>query len=1062
VSAPRRSIVRWWVPTALTVSAVCCFVPLASVAKADMPRLVLERTFRTEAGLGIAVDQASRDLFTTGWLNASTFEFGRSQKFDASGAVLPPSPFGEGADYGAAVNPVNGEVYVASALANEVDVYDQNTGELKSSFPVAQFGPLGFGAENAVEIAADSAGHVFVPSAPKHAVFEYGSEGKPEGELTGGGALVAPRGVAVDATGNLWVADGGDGRIVELNAVGAVIGGFNSEGVTAVALDPQGNVLATVINAADFCGSLAQPCAHLVEYSPAGVQLADLSAGNLGAPADANLPGIPSLLAVDESSGRVYVTDMGKDLVWVFSPPIAPKLDNELAAEVGASEAKLGAVVSPGGISAAYRFEYGTTTAYGRSVPSPEGDTGGGFQSRTVWAGTSGLRPGTTYHYRVTLTSPLGSVILGEDHTFTTETAAQAACPNEQLRRGFSANLPDCRAYELVTPPNKTSAEADPAEKDGDVEASFAGNLAAVDGNRLSYEAEDVFPGSSSASRSYVATRGTSGWSVENVYPPTNYYAYKCSDTLNTRLYSADLSEALILIGKVGIEPVGTPCGLTRELVSGEPKGVANLFVRDNTNGSYRLVDVAPAGVTPSGPTFVGASRKLDHIAFEDEGKLTSDATAGAKNLYEWSGDALRLPMKLADGTPVAGAFKGFSPDGSRAFFTNEGKLYARSNGTETVRLDASQVGGPGGGANLESASADGSQVLISDDASADLTADTAPGSGINLYKYDFASGQLTDLTPAGKVELKSVFGISEDGSYVYFEAFGSLAPGATQGHPNRYLWHTGTTSFLSVLTGVAFNQLRVSGNGLFVAFASAQKLTSYDNTDANTGNPDYEFYIYSATSNRLVCASCNPSGAPPVGGARVETHAARNLSESDRFFFETTEPLLPADTNGRQDVYEFEPDGVGSCSEPAGCVFLISTGTGTQDTWLIEASPSGNDVFLREDQKLVPRDTVEEFHTIYDVRVDGGFAGPSSPPPCTTPEVCRGAASLQPPIFGAPASQTFSGKGNLAPPIESKSKPPHVKCRKGFVKKRGKCVKHKTRKRARGTPAHARYRKSR
>ena len=68
------------------------------------------------------------------------------------------------------------------------------------------------------------------------------------------------------------------------------------------------------------------------------------------------------MVAVNQASGRVYVTDGLKDTVWVFGPPVAPVVDRELTAEVGASEAKLGALVNPGGIQTSYRFEYGPTS----------------------------------------------------------------------------------------------------------------------------------------------------------------------------------------------------------------------------------------------------------------------------------------------------------------------------------------------------------------------------------------------------------------------------------------------------------------------------------------------------------------------------------------------------------------------------------------------------------------------------------------------------------------------------------------------------------------------------
>jgi hypothetical protein len=727
-----------------------------------------------------------------------------------------------------------------------------------------------------------------------------------------------------------------------------------------------------------------------------------------------------------------------------------------------------------------------------------------------VWASASGLQAGTTYHYRVVVTGGLGTLV-GLDKTFTTKPAARSSCPNEQLRTGFSANLPDCRAYELVTPPNKQGAVPDSPGEFNDVEKGFEANFAAVDGNRMSFKAENVFPGSKGTSEFYVASRSAGGWSSENMFPATNSYGFECK--FGAIQYSQDLSKAILSIGS------GGECGLEPELVSGEPKGAGNLFVRDNTDGSYQLVNVTPPSVPAANATFVAASDDFSHVVFTEQAKLTPNAQDGVANMYEWSGGVVRLLTVLPDGAVVAGSFAGISRDGAHVFFNADGNLYARVSGTSTVQLDASQAGGSGGGGSFISVSSDGAQALFSDDASANLTADTALGSGANLYKYDFSSGRLThvdasqvggsgggsgfvgvsadgsqvlfsdddsarltgdtvsgsgknlylydspsggliDLTPGAHAELLGVFDLGEDPSYVYFEADGALAPGATQGQPNRYVWHAGTTTFTAALanvpSGTPEDPVKVSKDGRFLAFASTQSLTGYDNTDAVTGNPDLEIYLYDAASNSLTCASCNPSGAPPVTPPRWGSGhnlSPRNLSEDGRVFFDTAESLLPADTNGQRDVYEFEPNGVGSCGDPRGCLSLLSTGTGSLETWFIEASPSGDDAFIREFQKLVPRDTVEESQTIYDVRVGGGIPEPPALQACTTADACRTAPVSQPSIFGAPASQTFSGAGNLAP-----SPPTVKKCKKGFVKKKGKCVKVKKAKK--GKRAHRTNRK--
>lgn len=1172
---------------ALALGVAFVLLLSSGVARAEAPRLVPDGQLESQGAMGVAVDQSvsesdpSRgDVYVAGFFaqshNPATHEPelvpGRVNKFDASGSLLtPPSPFGAATAYsGAAVSPVNGNVYALDAFSSEIDIYDPATGELLASFQVEPSGnylALGFFPTTVVGISSDSAGNVYVPVVPKNEVLEYDPATCPAAPepcvplntFTGGsgaGALKGPMGVAVDSAGNVWVADTGNGRIEELSPADAPLRDIASDGVGSLALDAHGDVFAIVSNNVDFCGKIKPPCSHLVEYSSAGVQVADLGAGSIGAAQVA--PGneekreaLADMVAVSDATGRVYVTEAVLDAgvapgrVVKFRPPVAPKLEGETAVEVGVSEAKLGAVVNPGGLSAAYRFEYGTTTAYGSNVPFPEGATGAGFTSRSVWASASGLAPGTTYHYRAVVTGALGEPLVGNDQTFTTQAAAQAACPNEQFRTGFSAGLPDCRAYELVTPPNKQSAQPDKNEggnSPGELSlaATLENNFAAVNGNRLSFKAKDVRPGSPSGALFYVATRGPGGWSEENMFPPTNFYGYKCpEEALKKITYSEDLSKAIISV------PAGGACGVEPELVSGESRGSQNLFVRDNATGTYQLINVTPEGVAPAPPTLVGASPDYGRIFFAEEASLTPGAPTGVNNVYEWRAGHVQLATVLAAGTAVAGSVAGTSKDGSRVFFTAAGGLYARVGGAETVQLDASEAGGAGGGGSFRAASHDGSVVLFTDDASAGLTADTVPGSGTNLYRYDVgaptgqrltdltpvghavapavnglskdgsivfftddasagltadtvpgsatnlyhydagapAGQRLADLTPTAHAEVQGALGVSEDGSSVYFKAEGVLTSQPNQhgeaaqgGQPNLYLSRGGASTFIVVLAGAegaSAGRLRLSANGGFLAFESIGKLTAYDNVNPSTGQAAIELYLYDARANSLACASCNPSSQPPtVGGAGAGgtaesgafeaegTRAPRYLSENGQLFFDSPEGLLPADTNGSggcsrgsgypacDDVYEFEPPGVGSCSEPAGCLSLISTGTGTSETFFIDASPSGNDVFIREYQKLVPRDNQEGAPSLYDVRVDGGLPESAAPPPCDTADACRTAPAPQPSSFGAPASQTFSGAGNLiAAPARAQTTGQPKKCRKGYVKKKkkkNKCVKAK------------------
>ena len=238
----------------------------------------------------------------------------------------------------------------------------------------------------------------------------------------------------------------------------------------------------------------------------------------------------------------------------------------------------------------------------------------------------------------------------------------------------------------------------------------------------------------------------------------------------------------------------------------------------------------------------------------------------------------------------------------------------------ETLQIDAAQgVPQPGAEHNevrFQTASSDGSKVFFTDTArlNQESTLPHLTGNPADLYECEVIevaerlACDLKDLTVdpgenAGVLDV--VLGAGGDGSKVYFVANGVLAPGASSGHCgeaehpsepppgstcNLYVYepdpeHPGhfKTTFIAALSAedqpdwggkdseVPESNLievtsRVSPNGRYLAFMSDRSLTGYDNIDANSGKADEEVYLYDSTSGRLFCASCNPSGAPPVG----------------------------------------------------------------------------------------------------------------------------------------------------------------------------------------------------
>jgi hypothetical protein len=153
------------------------------------------------------------------------------------------------------------------------------------------------------------------------------------------------------------------------------------------------------------------------------------------------------------------------------------------------------------------------------------------------------------------------------------------------------------------------------------------------------------------------------------------------------------------------------------------------------------------------------------------------------------------------------------------------------------------------------------------------------------------------------------------------------------------------------------------------------------------------------------------------------------------------------------EDVYEMEPEGVGSCVRAGGCVLLISGGTGSVDSNFLAMDERGENVFFTSRDRLVQADT-DELIDVYDARVDGGF--PNEANATTTLSGCRGEAcqttttTTNPPAAPVSGTSNFQGTGNDKPENKPAGKPVKVqqkaqRCPKGKVKQKGKCVKQKT-----------------
>lgn len=502
------------------------------------------------------------------------------------------------------------------------------------------------------------------------------------------------------------------------------------------------------------------------------------------------------------------------------------------------------------------------------------------------------------------------------------------------------------------------------------------------------------------------------------------------------------------------------------------------------------------------------------------------------------------------------------SENGSRVFWTGaageEGseRLYMRDTATgDTVQVDAAQgVNEPLAGVEDEyqTASSDGSTVfftspnpLNTESTLGEEAVEHEEGRDLYVCELGAAAKQCTlqDLTvgqPGESADVQGVLGASANGSAVYFVANGVLGGGAAEGaapgscggeaeppkatcslYEDRYnatakKWDA--PRFIATLSGkdspvwksqgehsqLTFVTSRVSPSGEFLTFMSERPLTGYDNRDTHPeahDARDEEVFLYNATSKRLVCASCNPSGARPAGvldtgkagegfgllvdrpgswlghwlaasipgwsGPKEEfgRYQSRYLSDDGRLFFNAADSLVPQDTNQRveevdsgtkatemvgvEDVYEYEPAGIGGC-EKEGCLALISSGKSAQESAFLDASLSGSDAFFVTAQQLVAADR-DSFSDVYDARVCTGSSPclrseVSSRRPCEETDTCRPPGSPQQ-AFGPPTSATFSGPGN-GTSVETRgsktSTPPHKLTRKERLAKALKACRKK------------------
>ncbi len=455
------------------------------------------------------------------------------------------------------------------------------------------------------------------------------------------------------------------------------------------------------------------------------------------------------------------------------------------------------------------------------------------------------------------------------------------------------------------------------------------------------------------------------------------------------------------------------------------------------------------------------------------------------------------------------------SPDGQRIFFTTRPDqpwnpaeeiepVCDIENGLRILRRVTTAAGvttmteiAPGGGGAgapgddlFQAASADGTKVYFlsprkltaadTDTATGPCSGSLGASKGCDLYLFDSAEPPASAVTLASDAEgvsveadvLLSTPAISGDGSHAYFVAQGVLngdtnpeGDSALSGQPNLYLFEAATKelSFIATLAsgdaagmwdteGTLFSGAYAvpvhgegpedGGDGHILAFASKAPLTG---TDADGGFRDV--FRYDADADTLELLSVPQVGEPEPADVFVNPawfkgteynfgEATRWVSEDGQTIaFATAEALLPGDGDGALNPYVWNSGELGTVAA------VIPNPSGNVRPPAV--APVGDQITFSTPTVLLPRDG-DSAEDVYVARANGGFAEPVPPPVCQPLEAgaCQGPPSPKP--SSAPPPPT-GPSGNVKGPR---------KCKKGQVRRKGKCVKKKQGKRKAGKRA--------
>ncbi len=730
-------------------------------------------------------------------------------------------------------------------------------------------------------------------------------------------------------------------------------------------------------NGETFAGATVIPCAQSPE---------EIGNGGKPIPVHADIEGLEiatsyryRLLATNE-----FGTAAGESKSFTLEPPVVIAKG---ALPVAYDEATLRGEINPSSSPTEYHFEYLTEEKYedeggsfANAQNTPTAKLAAGGSSVPVNAPVTGFEEGTSYRFQLVAKNAVAGA---EDEGLAFETLERPPlqdCDNAEYRTGLSAFLPDCRAYELVTPAQMLSTSRGyqalgaftstaghrffnswfvaPRGAGAGESVAFRGMVPRVDSHRLRAQradgdhpeggwetepagfsfaqggGEDGEPGGVSADQSYFLYKVLSHETpTEDAFPVGNYLrapSGEANPACTPDPEAFELSDPDRQFEMVG-------CGSVEK----EP-GVEEVRVDPQAEGHF-----VSAGGT--------------HVIFSSDEDLEDDSPSAGVAIYDrQAGEAAAEVVSVKpDETPFEGGeqprYIASSEDGEAVVFSVGGlggALYVHRNGV-TTQVAAS----PNTYAGI---SDDGKRVFFMDVGFFPSAGNEAPPPA-SLFACEVDEGACVGETKPGLKEIatgSNFVNVSADGSNVFFTSEEALT-GAEEnengedgepGEPNLYTWDGATVRFIALLDPQDLISFRTGES----AEAEERREDLLQWTSAIPGQVSTSGGLYE--SGR----SLSPTRSTPDGQV---------------FAFQSHAQLTSYDNEGKGEIYRYAPAApLGSqltcvSCDPSGAphdsvadsVFRTAFMGNTESSTMIpNLTDDGRRVFFESRDALLPEDANE------------------------------------------------------------------------------------------------------